>query len=132
MHVTVIDLIAGHSRDAEFALKLEQLGTSGVSGSHHNVVEEWRGEAWNIEVENSFPFGTWHGSNWAVCVAGAAGVVLHVCTNSLEEAFEFDVVQVNRWRVPHSTDVEMLNSASCNWVGVGKSVISEQNEVLLA
>ena len=43
-----------------------------------------------------------------------------------------DVVQVSRWHVPHSTDVEMLNSASCNWVGVGKSVISEQNEVLLA
>ena len=43
-----------------------------------------------------------------------------------------DVVQVNIWLVEHSTDVEMLNSASCDWVGVGKSVISEQNEVLLA
>ena len=132
MHVTVVDLIAAHSRDAEFALKLEQLGTSAVLGSHLDVVEEWRGEAWNIEVENSFPFGTWHGSKWAVCVAVCAGVVLDVCTNSLEEAFEMDFSQVNIWHVPHSTDVEMLNSASCNWVGVGKSVISEQNEFILA
>ena len=132
MLVTVVDLIAGHSRDAEFALKLEQLGTSAVSGSHLDVVEEFRGEAWNIEVENSFPFGTWHGSKWAVCVAVGAGVVLLVNTHFLEDAFEMDVVQVNIWHVPHSTDVEMLNSASCNWVGVGKSVMREQNEILLA
>lgn len=132
MHVTVIDLIASHSRDAEFALKLEQLGTGAIHGSHLDVVEEWRGEAWNIEVENSFPFGTWHGSKGAVCVAVCAGVVLHVCTNSLEEAFEMDGMQVNIWLVEHSTDVEMLNTASLNWVGVGKSVVSKQNEFILA
>ena len=132
MHVTVVDLIAAHSRDAEFALKLEQLGTSAVLGSHLDVVEEWRGEAWNIEVENSFPFGTWRGSKWAVSVTVCAFVVLRVCTNSLEEAFEMDGSQVNIWLVEHSTDVEMLNIASLNWVGVGKSVISEQNEFILS
>ena len=132
MHVTVVDLIAAHSRDAEFALKLEKLGTSAVFGSHLDVVEEWRGEAWNIEVENSFPFGTWHGGNWAVSVAIGAGVVLSVCANSLEEAFEMDGSQVNVWHVPHSTDVEVLNSASCDWVGVSKGVVSEQNEFILA
>ena len=132
MYVTVMDLIAAHSGDAEFALKHEELGTSAVSGSHLDVVEECRGEAWNIKVENSFPLGAWHGGNWAVSVAGAAGVVLNVCADSLEEALEFDVVQVNRGCVPHSTDVEVLNRASLNWVGVGKSIVSEQNEVLLA
>ena len=132
MYVTVKDMIAAHSRDAEFALKLEKFGTGAVLGSHLDVVEEWRGEAWNIEVENSFPFSTWGGSKWAVSVAVGAGVVLRVCANSLEEALEMDGVQVNVWLVEHASNVEMLNISSLDWVGVGKSVVGEQNEFILA
>ena len=81
-----------------------------------DIVLEWRSEAWDIELEFTFPVGGDLGS-WAVAVSIRAGVVLLVDLNALEVANERYLGKI--WVNEENTfNIEFLNAIGLNWVGV--------------